>query len=438
MKKLFRTVLAVAVAAAAMTSCQKAVMEEEGGINAVVSFQASFPETKTTFGTAEAGKYPVLWQDGDKVAVSVSLTSPLKDLAVTPSQDKKTGTFSKDVTLPGEGPWAFYVVSPSAAMVNASASNKSLTVDFATDQTPTDVSVDPAVQVLLAMATATTIPTEPVPVTFGHLAAYGKVSLSNLPTSAKVTGLSLAFDQPVTGRWYFYPEEEDVTKKFMGQASSNLVNLTTEKTADVFFAVAPNGVAVKSVKVTLKTEDGNYEKEVTVPEKTFKSGVVSAFTVDMTGASKVQDKVFKLVKNVANLAAGDQVIIANKDATRAISTTQQPNNRKAATITPDANGDIVNPSAAVQILTVAAGASTGTFAFSPEAGMYLYAVKGNNYLRTKDALEADGSFTVAIAEDGEATVTCTIEGEARILMHNSNNDLFACYKTTTQKPIAIY
>ncbi|MBQ2514833.1 MAG: hypothetical protein II533_00700, partial [Bacteroidales bacterium] len=74
MKKLFRTVLAVAVAAAAMTSCQKAVMEEEGGINAVVSFQASFPETKTTFGTAEAGKYPVLWQDGDKVAVSVSLT----------------------------------------------------------------------------------------------------------------------------------------------------------------------------------------------------------------------------------------------------------------------------------------------------------------------------------------------------------------------------
>ena len=437
MKKLFRTVLAVAVAAAAMTSCQKAVMEEEGGINAVVSFQASFPETKTTFGTAEAGKYPVLWQDGDKVAVSVSLTSPLKDLEVTPSTDKKTGTFSKDVTLPGEGPWAFYVMSPSAAMVNASSSYKSLTLDFATDQTPTAVSVDPAAQVLLAMATATTIPTEPVPVTFDHLAAYGKVSLSNLPTSAKVTGLSLAFDQSVTGRWYFYPEETDVTKRFQENAASKLVNLTTEKTADVFFAVAPNGVAVKSVKVTLKTEDGNYEKEVTVPEKTFKSGVVSAFTVDMTGASKVQDKVFKLVKNVANLAAGDQVIIANKAATSAISTTQQSNNRKAATITPDANGDIVNPSAAVQILTVAAGASTGTFAFSPEAGMYLYAVKGNNYLRTKDALEADGSFTVAIAEDGEATITCKFEGEDRIIMHNSSNDLFACY-TSGQKPVAIY
>ena len=155
------------------------------------------------------------------------------------------------------------------------------------------------------------------------------------------------------------------------------MNLTTEKTADVFFAVAPNGVAVKSVKVTLKTEDGNYEKEVTVPEKTFKSGVVSAFTVDMTGASKVQDKVFKLVKNVANLAAGDQVIIANKAATSAISTTQQGNNRKGAAITPDASGDIVNPSDAVQILTVAEGVTTGTFAFSPEAGKYLYAVKGS-------------------------------------------------------------
>ena len=437
MKKLFRTVLAVAVAAAAMTSCQKAVMEEEGGINAVVSFQASFPETKTTFGTAEAGKYPVSWQDGDKVAVSVSLTNPLKDLEVTPSTDKKTGTFSKDVTLPGEGPWTFYVVSPSAAIVGANSGYKSLTLDFATDQTPTAVSVDPAAQVLLATATVATTPTEPVPVTFNHLAAYGKVSLTNLPTTAKVSGLSLAFDQPVTGRWYFYPEEEDVTKRFAGNAPSNLVNLTTEKTADVFFAVAPNGVAVKSVKVTLKTEDGNYEKEVTVPEKTFKSGVVSAFTVDLTGASKVQDKVFKLVKNAANLAAGDQVIIANKAATSAISTTQQSNNRKGAAITPDASGDIVNPSAAVQILTVAAGASTGTFAFSPEAGMYLYAVKGKNYLRTKDALEADGSFTVAIAEDGEATVTCTIEGEARILMHNSSSDLFACY-ISGQKPIAIY
>ncbi len=437
MKKLFRTILAVAVAAAAMTSCQKAVMEEEGGINAVVSFQASFPETKTTFGTAEAGKYPVLWQDGDKVAVSVSLTNPLKDLEVTPSTDKKTGTFSKDVTLPGEGPWTFYVVSPSAAIVGANSGYKSLTLDFATDQTPTAVSVDPAAQVLLATATVATTPTEPVPVTFNHVAAYGKVSLSNLPTSAKVTGLSLAFDQPVTGRWYFYPEEEDVTKRFKENAPSNLVNLTTEKTADVFFAVAPHGVAVKSVKVTLKTEDGNYEKEVTVPEKTFKSGVVSAFTVDMTGASKVQDKVFKLVKNAANLAAGDQVIIANKAATSAISTNQQANNRKGAAITPDASGDIVNPSAAVQILTVAAGASTGTFAFSPEAGKYLYAVKGNNYLRTKDALEADGSFTVAIAEDGEATVTCKFEGEDRILMHNSSSDLFACYKSG-QKPIAIY
>ncbi|MBR1501618.1 MAG: hypothetical protein IJ616_06600 [Bacteroidales bacterium] len=437
MKKLFRTVLAVAVAAAAMTSCQKAVMEEEGGINAVVSFQASFPETKTTFGTAEAGKYPVLWQDGDKVAVSVSLTNPLKDLEVTPSTDKKTGTFSKDVTLPGEGPWTFYVVSPSAAIVGANSGYKSLTLDFATDQTPTAVSVDPAAQVLLATATVATTPTEPVPVTFNHVAAYGKVSLSNLPTSAKVTGLSLAFDQPVTGRWYFYPEEEDVTKRFQNNAASKLVNLTTEKTADVFFAVAPNGVAVKSVKVTLKTEDGNYEKEVTVPEKTFKSGVVSAFTVDMTGASKVQDKVFKLVKNVANLAAGDQVIIANKAATSAISTTQQGNNRKGAAITPDASGDIVNPSAAVQILTVAEGATTGTFAFSPEAGMYLYAVKGSNILRTKDALEADGSFTVAIAEDGEATVTCKFEGEDRILMHNSSSDLFACYKAS-QKPIAIY
>ena len=215
------------------------------------------------------------------------------------------------------------------------------------------------------------------------------------------------------------------------------MNLTTEKTADVFFAVAPNGVAVKSVKVTLKTEDGNYEKEVTVPEKAFKSGVVSAFTVDMTGASKVQDKVFKLVKNAANLAAGDQVIIANKAATSAISTTQQGNNRKGAAITPDANGDIVNPSAAVQILTVAEGVTTGTFAFSPEAGMYLYAVKGSNKLLTKDALEADGSFTVAIADDGEATVTCKFEGEDRILMHNSSSDLFACYKAN-QKPIAIY
>ena len=437
MKKLFRTVLAVAVAATAMTSCQKSMMEEEGGISAVVSFNASFPETKTTFGTAEAGKYPVLWQDGDKVAVSVSLTSPLKDLEVTPSTDKKTATFSKDVTLPGEGPWAFYVMSPSAAMVNASSSYKSLTVDFATDQTPTAVSVDPAAQVLLAMATATTIPTEPVPVTFDHLAAYGKVSLTNLPTTAKVTGMSLSFDQPVTGRWFYYPAEEDVTKKFTENSTAKMVNLTTDKTENVFFAVAPNGVAVKSLKVTLFTEDGNFEKEVTVPEKTFKSGVVSTFTVDMTGAVKPADKVFKLVKNVANLAAGDQVIITNKAASKAISTNQASNNRKAAAVTPNTDGDIVNPSEAVQVLTLATGATTGTFAFMPEDGKYLYAVKGSNHLKTKDALEADGSFTVTIAEDGEATILCAFEGENRLIMYNSSSDLFSCYKSG-QTAVAIY
>lgn len=313
MKKLFRTVLAVAAAATAMASCQKSMMEEEGGISAVVSFNASFPETKTTFGTAEAGKYPVLWQDGDKVAVSIGLTTPLKDLEVTPSTDKKTATFSKDVTLPGEGPWTFYIVSPSAAMESATYSEKSMTLALPTDQTPTDVSVDPAAQVLLGMATVTSVPSEAIPVTFDHLAAYGKVSLSNLPTSAKVTALALTFDQPVTGSWDYYPAELDVTKKFAGKTVSTDVNLTTEKTENVFFAVVPNGVAVKSVKVTIFTEGGDYEKEVAIPEKTFKAGVVSAFTVDMTGATKVTEK--NVVKWVSSEAGNEVFVKGEGEAT---------------------------------------------------------------------------------------------------------------------------
>ena len=313
MKKLFRTVLAVAAAATAMASCQKSMMEEEGGISAVVSFNASFPETKTTFGTAEAGKYPVLWQDGDKVAVSIGLTTPLKDLEVTPSTDKKTATFSKDVTLPGEGPWTFYIVSPSAAMESATSSEKSMTLALPTDQTPTDVSVDPAAQVLLGMATVTSVPSEAIPVTFDHLAAYGKVSLSNLPTSAKVTALALTFDQPVTGSWDYYPAESDVTKKFAGKTVSTDVNLTTEKTENVFFAVVPNGVAVKSVKVTIFTEGGDYEKEVAIPEKTFKAGVVSAFTVDMTGATKVTEK--NVVKWVSSEAGNEVFVKGEGEAT---------------------------------------------------------------------------------------------------------------------------
>jgi hypothetical protein len=149
------------------------------------------------------------------------------------------------------------------------------------------------------------------------------------------------------------------------------------------------------------------------------------------------EKGWQKVTNVSSLSAGDSVIIVAADYDFALSITQQTNNRVGTAITKSGNIAVITSD--VQILTLEAGVSAGTFAFQTGSG-YLYAAgaagatSGNNFLRTKTTLDSRGSFQISIDANGQTTVIAqtTETDRTHMRFNNSNNPkIFSCYTSSS-------
>ena len=144
-----------------------------------------------------------------------------------------------------------------------------------------------------------------------------------------------------------------------------------------------------------------------------------------------------LVTDVADLAAGDKVVVVAKDYDYALGTNQKTNNREAVSVTK--NGNAVTVDDTVQVLTLEAGLTDGTLALNTGSG-YLYAASSSkNYLKTEAALTGNSSWKVEIAADGTATIKAQGEYTRNWMRYNPNNGtpLFACYGSG-QQDICIY
>ena len=127
MKKLFRTMIAVAVAAAAMTSCSKEMQEVTEVTGTPINVTMQGPETKAVFGTPSGTTYPVLWQEGDEVKF-MALKTPGEKVAVrvvegkkytvTVAEEGKKASFTAVTPSAATTPYQFFVLSPYSAFVS--------------------------------------------------------------------------------------------------------------------------------------------------------------------------------------------------------------------------------------------------------------------------------------------------------------------------------
>lgn len=139
------------------------------------------------------------------------------------------------------------------------------------------------------------------------------------------------------------------------------------------------------------------------------------------------------VTDVNALAAGKEIVIVASNSDYALGA-DKGNNRNAASITKD--GDTVTINNDVQIITLETGKVTDTFAFNVGNG-YLYAASsGSNYLKTKTALDNNGSWAITIA-GGVATIKAQGTYTRNWLRKNSSNALFSCYGSG-QDDVSIY
>lgn len=148
-----------------------------------------------------------------------------------------------------------------------------------------------------------------------------------------------------------------------------------------------------------------------------------------------QEEAWTLVTDASTLAIGDKVVIAAANYDYALSTTQNTNNRGSVLIEKD--GDIITINNDVQILTLEAGTTSGTFAFNTDSG-YLYAASSSsNHLKTQASIKANGSWSIEISNK-IATIKAQESSRNWMRFNNSNSPkLFSCYESG-QTDIALY
>ena len=168
-------------------------------------------------------------------------------------------------------------------------------------------------------------------------------------------------------------------------------------------------------------------------------------TVTATWARKSSDKWIK-VTAIGQLVAGEEYIIASTAAYPtdaepksyyAISTTQNANNRKATPV--DVNDGVLTGSSAMETF-VFEDAGSDMFAFKAKSSnQYLCTATGGNYLRSQAAIDDNSSWTITIT-DGVVSVVASNSSYRNVMQFNyaSNNQLFACYTSASQKAIDIY
>ena len=427
--------LAALSALAVFAGCRSEQEIQDSSSVKTVRFHAKTAETRTAFAESVNGVYETLWTGNDhEILLSLNYGKAEKS-AVKVSADGRTASFEAAFDASSaSAPYTFYAVSPASAARAISPSRKAWSVSIAAEQTPSALSVDEAAQLLVAKSAAGAKLPDEVALHFSHLTAYGRISLRNLELGeAKVQKVELIFSTPVVGEWYW---GEDGTLTSNG--ASHTIALHTDAADDLWFACAPVDVSKQTLKLILCTDHGNLAKEIKFPEgRSFASGKVARFSVDMAGAEFEKGSAFALLTDISLLKEGGKYLILNADQTYALgpqSTTGSTPYRTRVPVTVE-DGIITDPGDA-EVLELRRGVSTGTWSFHSATG-YLAADKTGNALRTI-AGRSDYSSWVVSNSGKEATMQAQ-KGESTYLRYNSSSPRFTCYSSaSSQKGIVLY
>ena len=442
--------LLLAAFAAAMLSCAKEVNtpQPETAPTRPILFNAASPETKTVFGTPEGSTYPVLWTaDDEKVALTLNLSDDFSSVNITPSVDRKKASFSGEFTTDAPS-YTFVAVAPANALRSANATNKTVNVEIPSAQTSTSTSPDGAAQILCAASsTYATFPTEEVEMTFKHVTGYFHLVFTDYATAmgtATVQSVSLSSEtQTLAGRIFYHPEDGHTTDN--SPAKTVTVNTTTLD--NVWVALAPVDLSGKTLTVTVNTDQGTITKDLTFPaDRELKSGKIAKFQISLDGKTIKAPVQYNLVTNENQLHVGDQIIVVAANYDVALSASQNSNNRGQAGIT-KGDGVILDPSDAVEVITLEDGKIPGEYALkATKTEGYLFADGGSssNYLRTKATLDNTGSWHIAIKQNqtnaimADEPVTDNVAEVITdacthgVLRYNFTNTIFSAYLSTSK------
>lgn len=403
-----------------------------------VVFKAVSPETKTTFGGVESGKYPTIWTANDSAIKIAQNYSTGVNADVTKNSDAEA-SFSAEITDDASGSYTFYAVSPASAVVSGvNSTYYSWNLQIPTTQTPTATGPDENAMILAA--TSSTVATFPstVNLNFSHVTAYVKMSITNLDLAAgdEVASVLVTADANIANRFYYYVGGAKAGTLEENSGSPSITVLTTSA-SNIWFACAPMASGTElTISVTTKNSKV-YTRAINTPAA-LAAGHVATFSVNFSGITPPVDKVYHLVTSYSELTAGSKVLISavgDSDYAAGIGTTSDNYITAVSQAKSADDSKITNPASTVDVFTIEAGGTANTIALHGTNG-YLYAKSSSSNqmgIQTTNNVDGYWSPTITDAETGAMSLVATGSSN-RNYMHynyNSGSPRFSCYSSTS-------
>ncbi len=434
MKKIFSAFF-IAAALATAFSCSK--IEPVPGEVHTVTFNATSPATKTTFGALSAGHFPTYWTTNDSQVKVAQNFSDGVDAAVTRISDTDA-SFDASFTVDGSGSYTFYAISPASAVVSGvSTSNKSWNLEIPTTQTSTPTGPDESAMILAAKSSTSGSFPDNVDLSFKHITAYVNMSITNLALADgdEVASVLVTADANIAYRYHYYVSgaKAGTLEESSGQ---NAITVITDHADNIWFACAPMASGTELTIAVTTTHSKVYTKVVNTPAA-LAAGHVASFEVDFAGITPpAADVVYNLVTSYTELTAGSQVIIAAVGSTAfaaGIGTTSDNYISAVSQAKSSGNAKIINPAATVDVFTIEAGGTANTIALNGTNG-YLYAksTESNQMgIQTSNNVNGYWSPTIVDAETGEMSLVATGSSNRNHMHYNSEHSRFSCYASTS-------
>lgn len=253
--------------------------------------------------------------------------------------------------------------------------------------------------------------------------------------SLSLTGKTTAFE---SGSAFTLGDDAVLTARW-NDGSEEVLTLATP---DVTVELLPN---IDSKPGTGRVIDESYVMEVSDDGSYVSVGYqgvyANKYQISVREVLDVSEGTFRLVSNVEDIAVGDVVVIAGlKSGTYyAMSTKQNTNNRGITPISIVDDEFSVGDNSEVEVITLEAGSSEGSYALSVLGGYLDVSSGSKNKLTTTSQIDEQSSWTITFS-GSHARITSVAYEERQIMINRqsgSNTDVMAAYEAS-QLPVSLY
>lgn len=433
MKKLF---ISLSAAVAMLAGCAQEKDYTPAEENFTLQVEVSEPVSKTY---TEGDK--IFWNEtGEQLNIiyfadestSRRQSATHEDYTLTDNRITFTADLSK---TEGASKYTFGAFYPY--VYKSTTSSVSLTVPQ--EQTPTATSYDPKADILVSAQPVVTagLP-DKISFQFSRMVAIVNMKIAGIPAGELIEEVIVSSSAKPAGAMEFkvhqtntvenakwYNNYEDITLNMGGRVATG--------NDDVWFITVPTDLSGTDLTVKVSTDKNDYIKTIDLTGKTlnFERADIARFTVkDLSVAEK--PKAYKLLTDVAELNAGDKVVISTKNVatsnTKLLSTAAYDATKIGLVSYVVINDDIEIEENAIPadaaIFTLEEGATAGTFAFRNESKGYLYGTYDEDNwssLLAYNSSKVDGtSWTVELYAEGAKMSSCYNGTSVRYLNNYDN------------------